>query len=201
MSSYYFASYYFTASVKFRLVLPFWYQLTWVDKGPLNGCVRVLFRKSCSCHSSQPVHSIFFSFMYNRFLCGHCSTVTVSSKEGQKLAVVRWWWWCSVSTAQEWHLAIQKLYRNHPIGFGGVVSRPTFTRIMADEPETVSKWFISLVNCCPRLFGTRIVKLLMVENARSWIIITHYCCWTFSCLIVRWITWSVSSDVCVEYLA
>ena len=28
-------------SVKSRLVLPFWYQLTWVvsDKGPLNGCV------------------------------------------------------------------------------------------------------------------------------------------------------------------
>jgi len=28
------------ASVKYRLVLPFWYRLTWVvlDKGPLNGC-------------------------------------------------------------------------------------------------------------------------------------------------------------------
>ena len=35
------------ASVKFRLVLPFWYRLTWVvpDKGPLNGCV-------CVCVSS-----------------------------------------------------------------------------------------------------------------------------------------------------
>jgi len=31
------------ASVKSRLVLTFWYQLTWVvpDKGPLNGCVCV----------------------------------------------------------------------------------------------------------------------------------------------------------------
>ena len=31
------------ASVKSRLVLPFWYRLTWVvpDKGPLNGCVCV----------------------------------------------------------------------------------------------------------------------------------------------------------------
>ena len=31
----------FRASVKFRLVLPVWYWLTWVipDKGPLNGCV------------------------------------------------------------------------------------------------------------------------------------------------------------------
>jgi len=32
------------APVKSRLVLPFWYRLTWVvlDKGPLNGCVCVL---------------------------------------------------------------------------------------------------------------------------------------------------------------
>jgi len=31
------------ASVKSRLVLPFWHQITWVvpDKGPLNGCVCV----------------------------------------------------------------------------------------------------------------------------------------------------------------
>jgi len=31
------------ASVKSRLVLPFWYRPTWVvpDKGPLNGCVCV----------------------------------------------------------------------------------------------------------------------------------------------------------------
>ena len=31
------------ASVKSRLVLPFWYRLTWIvpDKGPLNGCVCV----------------------------------------------------------------------------------------------------------------------------------------------------------------
>jgi len=29
------------ASVKSRLVLPFWYRLTWVvlEKGPVNGCV------------------------------------------------------------------------------------------------------------------------------------------------------------------
>ena len=33
------------ASVKSRLVLPFWYRLTRVvlDKGPLNGCVCILF--------------------------------------------------------------------------------------------------------------------------------------------------------------
>ena len=33
------------ASVKSRLVLPFWYRLTWVvpEKGPLNGCSSCLF--------------------------------------------------------------------------------------------------------------------------------------------------------------
>jgi len=38
-----------TASLKSRLVLPFWYRLTWVvsDKGPLNGCVCV-----CVCVST-----------------------------------------------------------------------------------------------------------------------------------------------------
>jgi len=44
------------ASVKYRLVLPFWYRLTWVvrDKGPLNGCVCaahykifLIFRATC----------------------------------------------------------------------------------------------------------------------------------------------------------
>ena len=38
------------ASVKSRLVLPFWYQLTWVvpDKWPLNGCV-------CMCHETTVI--------------------------------------------------------------------------------------------------------------------------------------------------
>ena len=38
------------ASVKSRLVLPFWYRLTWVvrDKGSLNGCVRACVR-ACLC--------------------------------------------------------------------------------------------------------------------------------------------------------
>ena len=42
------------ASVKSRLVLPFWYRLTWVvpDTGPLNGCVCVCVRvrvRVCVC--------------------------------------------------------------------------------------------------------------------------------------------------------
>jgi len=37
------------ASIKSRLVLPFWYRLTRVvlDKGPLNGCVCVVQRSNC----------------------------------------------------------------------------------------------------------------------------------------------------------
>ena len=43
------------ASVKSRLVLPFWYQLTWVvqDKGPLNGCCCVGCRDHFPCTTTQ----------------------------------------------------------------------------------------------------------------------------------------------------
>ena len=59
------------ASVKSRLVLPFWYRLTWVvpEKGPLNGCVCVassllhlIYAMACmalnNCHSIQPLFSV-----------------------------------------------------------------------------------------------------------------------------------------------
>jgi len=47
------------ASVKSRLVLPFWYRLTWVvpDKGPLNGCVVCVYTDRKSCLSSRLVPS------------------------------------------------------------------------------------------------------------------------------------------------
>ena len=48
------------ASVKSRLVLPFWYRLTWVvpDNGPLNGCVCVamnvlVVRIQSNCHTHK----------------------------------------------------------------------------------------------------------------------------------------------------
>ena len=50
-------------SVKSRLVLPFWYRLTWVvpDKGPLNGCVCVCF--FCTCFRVvSSWHEPFFLF-------------------------------------------------------------------------------------------------------------------------------------------
>jgi len=51
------------ASVKSRLVLPFWYQLTWVvpDKGPLNGCVCV-----CVCVTCLIMTSLKWIWSYKR---------------------------------------------------------------------------------------------------------------------------------------
>ena len=60
------------ASVKSRLVLPFWYRLTWIvpDKGPLNGCVCMFLwyvcKKACLVHKMtlvshngrQPWHTL-----------------------------------------------------------------------------------------------------------------------------------------------
>ena len=46
------------ASVKSRLVLPFWYQLTWVvpEKGPLNGCVLTFVEKCISSQARSHIH-------------------------------------------------------------------------------------------------------------------------------------------------
>ena len=54
------------ASVKSRLVLPFWYRLTQVvpEKGPLNGCVCV-----CVCVSSQWANRMFTLQNHCHSLC------------------------------------------------------------------------------------------------------------------------------------
>ena len=46
------------ASVKSRLVLPFWYRLTWVvpEKGPLNGCVCVCVNINMKMIGPDPVY-------------------------------------------------------------------------------------------------------------------------------------------------
>ena len=54
------------ASVKSRLVLPFWYRLTWVvpEKGPLNGCVCVCARLAISYYSLIPYsYAIFPAYL------------------------------------------------------------------------------------------------------------------------------------------
>ena len=53
------------ASVKCRLVLPFWCRLTWVvpDKGPLNGCLCVYFFVECIIITPKfSVGSLLFQF-------------------------------------------------------------------------------------------------------------------------------------------
>jgi len=71
------------ASVKSRLVLPFWYRLTWVvtEKEPLNGCVCVF-------------------FLFNLFLVGKkwdstfVVSVFVNKRDTSRLIVVDRSMWC-----------------------------------------------------------------------------------------------------------
>ena len=64
------------ASVKSRLVLPFWYRLTWVvlDKGPLNVCVCV---KQVSLHT----FNVFKGFCLSWKSSGRLSSVFLFSKQ------------------------------------------------------------------------------------------------------------------------
>jgi len=70
------------ASVKSRLVLPFWYRPTWVvpDKGSLDGCVCVCVLSSLSVHILWRVQYVVISVLYvanARTVCR--STVCISN--------------------------------------------------------------------------------------------------------------------------
>ena len=87
------------ASVKSRLVLPFWYRLTRVvlDKGPLNGGVRVCYtnvsifstltssglvlRRILSVHM---LHALFVLSQVVVYFCTHGSTVYMASLDASK---------------------------------------------------------------------------------------------------------------------
>ena len=68
------------ASVKSRLILPFWYRLIWIvlDKGPLNVCVCVCVVVVICCNSSAEckITLHFFKIKINSM---HLSPLTVSS--------------------------------------------------------------------------------------------------------------------------
>ena len=70
------------APVKSRLVLPFWYRLTWVvpDKGPLNVCVWL----SVSAVINRMQHIRQFSTQTTAILQQHCVTVTVCVRVDQR---------------------------------------------------------------------------------------------------------------------
>ena len=57
------------ASVKSRLVLPFWYRLTWVvtEKGPLNGCV-------CLCVRSCDLNQWILVYLWFQNFFSECRT-------------------------------------------------------------------------------------------------------------------------------
>ena len=70
------------APVKSRLVLPFWYRLTWVvpEKGPLNGCVN-----GCVClHTvvTDSENGNQWRKLFTRYF----------EAEGSCVFVARWWW-------------------------------------------------------------------------------------------------------------
>ena len=79
------------ASVKSKLVLPFWYRLTQVvlDKGPLNGCVCVCVWDLTSCHLVIIFVIIVVGIIYHFnkcciFIMTHCTLLIDKS----------WWQWC-----------------------------------------------------------------------------------------------------------
>ena len=80
------------ASVKSRLVLPFWFRLTWVvpDKGLLNGCVCVCVCVVCTvdCIDTQPLHYNNVSFVHARF-DNKVHVFDLSTDLGQKLEAVK----------------------------------------------------------------------------------------------------------------
>jgi len=67
------------ASLKSRLVLPFWYRLTWVvpEKGPLNWCVCVCTLLILNHHRSTADWTVWplshFLIISNRELCHFCT--------------------------------------------------------------------------------------------------------------------------------
>jgi len=76
------------ASVKSRLVLPFWYRLTQVvrDKGPLNGCVCVYIHTYAEC-LIKPYYLIFFVIYISIFSILSVCTCTCCSAHSYIISI------------------------------------------------------------------------------------------------------------------
>ena len=92
------------ASVKSRLVLPFWYRLTWVvpEKGPLIGCVCVcvcvVLTQTYADHGTYNMHGVPRKRDFLRFW--FCKTM------------LHYWQTCWKCLSLLWHLCRKKLYIN-----------------------------------------------------------------------------------------
>jgi len=98
------------ASVKSRLVLPFWYQLTRVvpDKGPVNGCVCVLEISSTVIPTPSMHHEILLRLNYK-------TTKLLNKPTAKKLdlsvtslhTLIHFWLWCYINRLLTYSLAVQ----------------------------------------------------------------------------------------------
>jgi len=75
------------ASVKSRLVLPFWYWLTWVvpEKGPLNGCVCVCSHGYLAKPATSRMSEIMFWCWENIAFFGRKNISALKLKHGEQL--------------------------------------------------------------------------------------------------------------------
>jgi len=81
------------SSVKSRLVLPFWYRLTWVvpEKWPLNGCVCVSVQEKYASSLQQPVAHIPLGFVLDQVEEGSWLTYAQDADVGVSICVL---WRC-----------------------------------------------------------------------------------------------------------
>ena len=84
---------------KTRLVLPFWYRLTWVvpEKWPLNGCVCVSVQEKYASSLQQPVAHIPLGFVLDQVEEGSWLTYAQDADVGVSICVL----WCCVYLG--WH--------------------------------------------------------------------------------------------------
>jgi len=98
------------ASVKSRLVLPFWYRPTWVvpEKGPLNGCV-------CVCvYLVSWLHNIKFKIV--NFLRNYIKNVFLKHSDTGQLTQ-------KLKDKKNWyiHLAVARTEVQHQVGLQGAM--------------------------------------------------------------------------------
>jgi len=110
------------ASVKSRLVLPFWYWLTRVvpEKGPLNGCVCVcVCARACVCWS--PIKWQYF-----------CDMLIVYSSSGGGCIGISGVSWCSSCYVAKRVRAVKERWSSNPNQWFYLILSPSTTRLLME---------------------------------------------------------------------